>query len=813
MAYTTDDLLSAVSSQAGINALAAAVLGKDTQAKETGTQDTTATTQQGSTSTGTQDTSQRSSSTGTQSSATSGTSNQTSNTAGSSAQTSTGSSAQASTSDISSADSSVVNARNNTTTTGSTDQSTNQLSHTTGTVTNTTGGTSHSSSSTTSNADISALQEVYRRQLAGITPEALKAIFYEGSKDVPNLVATQANAAGARTAGNTPLEQVMNDLNTNLTNKAALLNMQMLSDAGTTAGKIGDLTRSTTTNTDTSNNSVETQVQDLITSTSSVTASKQLQEAINSMVQTQNTQGTQHNATNATGTQASTTVGTNSQLSTTLGSTSQLQDLRSAQDQLVVGTQATSNNTQASGTQTSATKSAKDSSTLQQQQLNTNILGNVAKALGSGVGIAALYNMAKQSGFLGKASDFIKSLISGGADLKAINTELAASGMAQVTMADLANLSSVAPQWDEAFANSVSDSVTNLGGLFNAGAGTGASNLFTSVPDVVTGDGVDVLGPIFGFADGGEVTFLPTPDLLKPAEPEKQDNSMDLSGMLAALAGGTAGASASKPASTSTTASAADPSAQTTTAGQTWETELPWNYNTVTQAGPPEWQSETNLANIMAPKLAELGYTGPTVVSDIHMGTTSVAPQLTDWLASKDAKLVGSWTDAGTIRAGVKTADGKVLGTQDVAVDNDALFGLIINAGVAAVTGGVGGGIGGAAGLSGVSAGIANGALNGAIVTGGNGGNPLAGAITGGISGGTTKVVKGKADGGQITGPGTGVSDSIPAEGPGGAALQVSHGEYIVPADTVKAVGVDFLDRLVAQTHVPAAVQRAMLGD
>jgi len=65
----------------------------------------------------------------------------------------------------------------------------------------------------------------------------------------------------------------------------------------------------------------------------------------------------------------------------------------------------------------------------------------------------------------------------------------------------------------------------------------------------------------------------------------------------------------------------------------------------------------------------------------------------------------------------------------------------------------------------------------------------------------------GKADGGSIhvgkggvRGPGGPVDDMIPA--------MLSDGEYVIPADTVKAIGKDKLDKLIAKTHTPAAVQR-----
>ena len=64
-----------------------------------------------------------------------------------------------------------------------------------------------------------------------------------------------------------------------------------------------------------------------------------------------------------------------------------------------------------------------------------------------------------------------------------------------------------------------------------------------------------------------------------------------------------------------------------------------------------------------------------------------------------------------------------------------------------------------------------------------------------------------KADGGAIhkgpggiKGPGGPVDDKIPA--------LLSDGEYVLPADTVKAIGKDKLDKVVKKSHTPAEVQR-----
>lgn len=83
------------------------------------------------------------------------------------------------------------------------------------------------------------------------------------------------------------------------------------------------------------------------------------------------------------------------------------------------------------------------------------------------------------------------------------------------------------------------------------------------------------------------------------------------------------------------------------------------------------------------------------------------------------------------------------------------------------------------------------------------------GYAAGGASGAATGAtgVKFAADGGSIhkgagavRGPGGPVDDAIEA--------RLSDGEYVLPADTVKAIGVKKLDKVVAKTHTPAAQQR-----
>jgi hypothetical protein len=69
----------------------------------------------------------------------------------------------------------------------------------------------------------------------------------------------------------------------------------------------------------------------------------------------------------------------------------------------------------------------------------------------------------------------------------------------------------------------------------------------------------------------------------------------------------------------------------------------------------------------------------------------------------------------------------------------------------------------------------------------------------GGLRGGA--YTKGSTDGGRVVGPGTGISDSVPA--------RYSNGEYVLPADTAAAIGHENLDAIKDATHTPAAEQQA----
>lgn len=66
------------------------------------------------------------------------------------------------------------------------------------------------------------------------------------------------------------------------------------------------------------------------------------------------------------------------------------------------------------------------------------------------------------------------------------------------------------------------------------------------------------------------------------------------------------------------------------------------------------------------------------------------------------------------------------------------------------------------------------------------------------------------ADGGKVTGPGTGTSDEVQAVNTdNGQRINLSNGEYVLSADTVKALGTKYLDGLQAKHHKPVNVGRA----
>lgn len=66
---------------------------------------------------------------------------------------------------------------------------------------------------------------------------------------------------------------------------------------------------------------------------------------------------------------------------------------------------------------------------------------------------------------------------------------------------------------------------------------------------------------------------------------------------------------------------------------------------------------------------------------------------------------------------------------------------------------------------------------------------------------------------GQITGPGDGMSDNVPAQGPGGSDVLLADGEYVVPADVVSGLGNGSTDAGVRKLKdMEASVRQSRTG-
>lgn len=445
----------------GLVGLLGAVLGKETNTTDTGSQTTAGTTattgttastgsQVGSTSNssrGTTDgttsqnttgattgtTSGNTSSTGTTSSAGGGTSQQ----SGSSSSNTTGSSNQTG------ATSQNTTGRTQTSTTGNTSQ-TGQSSTTGGTNVNTTGNVINNSV-TRNDADTAALRQAYATQSHGVTKDMIDAIFQEGARAAPDLIRAHSNAVGTRIDGNTGVATALGDLETKLTRQVADLNRQMLASSADTAGKIASVTGTSTTTGSQQQQSASQQVQDLLTKNSSDTVMKQLADAITNSATTgtsslsgtnsSSTAGTNsssgsntsfNNAVNATtGTNNQTTAGTQTQAST--GTNSQT-TANSAVGTSNVNT-AQTGTTATTGTQNQTVNStdAKNVTT----SINTGAAANLLRGAAAGLGAAALLSLARSAGFTGPGAALSNWFRAQGTSLTpATQTELEAAAAA-----------------------------------------------------------------------------------------------------------------------------------------------------------------------------------------------------------------------------------------------------------------------------------------------------------------------------------------------------------------------------------------------
>lgn len=177
-----------------------------------------------------------------------------------------------------------------------------------------------------------------------------------------------------------------------------------------------------------------------------------------------------------------------------------------------------------------------------------------------------------------------------------------------------------------------------------------------------------------------------------------------------------------------------------------WYTDpnVNWDYNSETMAGPPEAMSLNNFASIIAPKAAELGWTGgPPVSEDPNSGGKSLNRAFAQWVLDSGYHLSGEPTGKNGM-AGVTSFltdnTGKRVAEESYYDTPDPFFDLMLNLGVGGVLGGApflggGGGLAGNLGFGGGIGGAINGAATGGLIAAGNDQNVLKGAISGGLGG------------------------------------------------------------------------------
>jgi hypothetical protein len=704
---------------------------------------------------------------------------------------------------------------------------------TTGSTTNTSNSSTSGSSSESVNADTTALRDVYAKQASGITAEMLAAIFQQGSKAAPGMVTAQSNAMGARAVGNTPVAQALNQMNVDLTSKAADINRQLLQDSGNTAGKIADMTKTINKSYSESTSSVTKSVQDLLTATDSTTLTKSIVDSINNTANSSNTHGTSTNTVDTTNSSAASAT--------------------SNQDTATTGATTANRNQTSTGTEKKGVKTT----------INTDMAKTLLGGLAAGIGIDTLFKVATGKGFVGTITDFAKTLVGSGGSQQQINNELVKAGF---------------PILDS---GSPSDPPPLDLGDPTAGFTDPTGDPYTDTPEISLDPEFDYSADTWdmgdGWADGGvpAAPFLQVPDLFKqPTVVSSGDDGLSAllqqltkstkqsttSGEGATPGGvsaqgpgdGIANAEGGGPGSTGNTTSA-------TPSGDLGFTAMPGPVASVIGAmtGLPIGMINS-LVGMIGAGLNAVSPTNPSGINAVN-GMDSDS----DNAVGQSMGMIGAIASAMGIPIGVAPPSGvttSVDGQTGVAVSSDAQGNTVGVDGPAGQGGSATGdgtagstdgssaaGDSGASGSANASGDMADGGevedfnLDGdddspagqaaglddggdeemmqamGITKGKEGGlffnnhalKMMQHALKGsnkapGYANGGKMKAKGCADGGQIKGPGTGTSDSIPAlAGNNARPIHVANGEYIIPADVVAKFGAGTFDALVNQFHTP----------
>lgn len=206
----------------------------------------------------------------------------------------------------------------------------------------------------------------------------------------------------------------------------------------------------------------------------------------------------------------------------------------------------------------------------------------------------------------------------------------------------------------------------------------------------------------------------------------------------------------------------------------------------------------------MALGLLGAGHVGSLAAAGTAPGATNNSVLGTLGVVGLNAVAPGLGTVAGLIGGliGMATATGNEVGNTGGMGLGSAMGGENVDMGNAAGNAGdnsveLGLDLGLDSGVGGAGA-AGTGATGGAAGDAGSDGSAAAGVGVGASGAGEASDGLGFASGGKVTGPGTGTSDSIIA--------RVSNGEYVVSADVVETIGVDFFDALQAALHKPATM-------
>ncbi len=688
----------------------------------------------------------------------------------------------------------------------------------TGTTTGSQSGNQTTMNLQRSMADTADLQSVFDRQSAGITPEMLAAIFEQGSRAAPQLAIANANALGARAGNNTPLAASLTQLQGDLTAKAADMNRQLLNDAGNTAGKIAELTKSVVNSGNTESRSLSSQVQDLLQTSSS-------QQIVDQIVNSLNNQSNQSNTKSTQG---------------TTGTSNQTQ----------LGTQRTAGTSNTAGTQNQTVNATENKNT--STTINTGVAKNLLGMAAAGMGVAALYRAATGSGFSGAIGDFVNWL-------KGTGAQVSSSGMIDVSNVPDGMLTG-------GIGGGGMDPISYIGAdgnLVNNGLDYQSDIDWSSVGS---------------FADGGEVNFLPIDQIIKKQRLVGNPDA-DLEGMLSGVTGSAETPGAGVDAGTGTGATGGGNDSPTggpaTSAGFTINDQglaVPDQVNvTGIQAvlgalGIPGLSQvvgmvarSSNASNVEAAKSFNVatedsnslfnGSATPNAATAGPKGTGGFSANAAE--AAAAAATQAGYSAAAIGAASQAAADATRNGASAQAASDasmaaaDAVSGSEIGSMVDAATGTGGNDVGPSDG--GNDSADAGGMDSNGMDTNDYGGGFADGgeveseehemeedetsgeimralglAVTANAKALNAMIPKkkpklpgyadGKMVGAQIKGPGNGVSDSISATGPGGRPIKVANGEVIIPTDVVQKFGVDAFNKLIAEHHVPAAMQRAITG-